>query len=110
MSFMSKVAILGDETSVLGFKALGLDVFKASSPGRAKELWAEIKGQDYGVIFVTEPVYIGLRDLMKETEEQLTPAVIVIPPASGGTGLGMRRVKKIVEQAVGADILSKKEE
>ena len=33
------------------------------------------------------------------------PAIIPIPGVSGNTGLGMRMVKKSVEQAVGSDIL-----
>ncbi|HAW60584.1 MAG TPA: V-type ATP synthase subunit F, partial [Actinobacteria bacterium] len=44
-----------------------------------------------------------------EVSRNLTPAVVVIPPTTGSTGLGMQRLKKIVEKAVGVDILSKEQ-
>ena len=34
------------------------------------------------------------------------PAVVPIPGISGNTGLGLRQVKRSVEQAVGSDILA----
>ena len=107
---MSKVAVLGDKTSVLGFKALGVDTFPLERPEDGRKIWPEIKEQDYGVIFVTEPVYRAMEDLLGEVAEKTTPAVTIIPATTGATGLGMERIRKTIEKAVGADILSEKEE
>lgn len=107
---MSKVAIMGDKTSVLGFKALGLDTYSLIRPEDGRELWPQIKEQDYGVIFVTEPVYEVMEDLFKEVSEQVTPAVVIIPATTGGIGLGMEKIRRIIERAVGADILAEKKE
>jgi len=107
---MSKVAIVGDKTSVLGFKALGVDTYPLERPEDGRDLWSQIREQDYGVIFVTEPVYEVMEDLFGEIFEQVTPAVTIIPATTGVTGLGMERIRKTIEKAVGADILSEKEE
>lgn len=109
VTFMSKVAIIGDKTSVLGFKALGLDTYPVVKPEDARDIWPQIKEREYGVIFVTEPVYIVMEDLFQEVAEQIAPAVTILPATTGGTGIGMKRIKKIIERAVGADILSEKE-
>ena len=107
---MFKVAIIGDKTSVLGFKALGVDTYPLEKPEDGREIWFQIKEENYGVIFVTEPVYKVMEDLFGEAAEQITPAVTIIPATTGITGLGMERIRKTIEKAVGADILSEKEE
>ena len=107
---MSKVAIVGDKTSVLGFKALGLDAYPLVRAEDGRGIWDQIREQDYGVIFVTEPVYEVMEDLLKEVAEQVSPAVVVIPATTGGTGFGMEKIRKIIERAVGADILSAQKE
>lgn len=105
---MSKVAIIGDKTSVLGFKALGLDVYALETPEEGRRIWPRIKEQDYAVVFITESFYEAMEDLIKEITQQIKPSVTVIPAAAGRTGLGMNKIRKIVETAVGADVLGKK--
>ncbi|MDI6822473.1 MAG: V-type ATP synthase subunit F [Actinomycetota bacterium] len=107
---MSKVAIIGDKTSVLGFTALGLDAYPVVDMKEARDIWLRIKDRDYGVLFVTEPVYLEIKDLLAEVAEELKPAMVVIPPTTGGVGLGLQRLRRIVEKAVGVDILAKEEE
>ncbi len=107
---MSKVAIIGDKTSVLGFTALGLDAYPVVDMKEARDIWSRIKDLDYGVIFLTEPVYWEIKDLLIEVAEELAPAVLIIPPTTGGVGLGLQRLRRIVEKAVGVDILAKEEE
>ncbi len=107
---MAKVAVVGDKTSVLGFKALGVDTYPLERPEDGRDLWSQIREQDYGVVFVTEPVYEVMKDLFDEIFEQVTPAVTIIPATTGATGLGMERIRKTIIKAVGADILSEKKE
>ena len=45
-----KIGVLGDRDSVLGFKALGLDVFPADSVDEAREILHRIAREDYAVI------------------------------------------------------------
>ncbi len=103
---MSKVALIGDKTSVLGFQALGFDSYPVVELREAREVWLKIKEKDYTVIVATEEVYREIDDLIAELAERFTPAVLIIPPAKGGKNLGFQRMKKIVEKAVGMDILS----
>ena len=87
---MYKIAVLGDRDSVLGFRALGLDVFFAddAETGRkalrrlAQELSAEIA----------------------RYQDDMLPAVILIPGKGGALGLADRALHAAVERAVGADI------
>ena len=48
-----KIAVLGDKDSVLGFKALGLDVFPAESAEEAKRTLHALAKENYAVVYLT---------------------------------------------------------
>ena len=102
---MYKIAVLGDQDSVLGFKALGLDVFPAENAEEAKSILHRLAREDYAVVYLTEQLARYMGEELARYKDDLTPAVILIPGKEGSLGIGMANVKKSVERAVGADIL-----
>lgn len=100
-----KIGVLGDSASVMGFKALGLDVFPADSVEEAKKTLHAIAKEDYAVVYLTETYAARMQAEIDHYKDRLTPAVILIPGKEGSLGIGMAEVKKSVERAVGADIL-----
>lgn len=102
---MYKIAALGDRDSVLGFKALGLDVFPAGSAEEAKEILHRLARENYAVIYLTEQLAVDMEPEIARYKDELTPAIILIPGKEGSLGIGMANVKRAVERAVGADIL-----
>jgi len=107
---MSKIAVIGDRTSVIGYRGLGLDAFDVPDDEAARETWPRVMAANYDVIFVTENIYGGLIELIDEISEQATPAVVVIPPATGGTGVGGEKIRRVIEKAIGTDVLIREEE
>ena len=102
---MYKIAVLGDKDSVLGFKALGLDVFPADSAEQARPILHWLAKEGYAIIYLTEQLAVGLSAEMERYKDDLTPAIILIPGKEGSLGIGMDNIKTAVERAVGADIL-----
>lgn len=102
---MYKIAVLGDSDSVLGFKALGLDVFPAASVEEAKRTLHRLAKENYAIVYLTEQFARFMDEELARYKDELTPAVILIPGKEGSLGIGMANVKKSVERAVGADIL-----
>ncbi|MGM9607951.1 MAG: V-type ATP synthase subunit F [Oscillospiraceae bacterium] len=100
-----RIAVLGDRESVLGFKALGLDVFPAESVEEAKSTLHRLAKENYAVVYLTEQLAQHMNEELARYKDELTPAVILIPGKEGSLGIGMANVKKSVERAVGADIL-----
>lgn len=101
-----KIAILGTTDSILGFKAVGLETFGVYTQGEAERAIDEIyKSGEYGILFITEDWMPRLETKLDERQGEALPAVIAIPSSRGTTGAGIRGLKKIVEQAVGSDIL-----
>lgn len=99
------VAVLGDPVSVLGFKALGFHVCPAQTPEEARAALLDLAAQKTAVIYVTEQLACALATEIDRYRDEPCPAIILIPGAEGSLGIGMDRLKKSVERAVGADIL-----
>ncbi len=103
---MRKIAIIGDKTSALGFKALGVDVFIMGREETFK-VWEKISFDDYAIILLTEQAYLELKNLVEEKMNQDLPVFLIIPSAAVQLGLAKSRLRKIIEKAVGVDILAK---
>ena len=102
---MYKIDVIGDRESILGFKAVGLDVFPIDDPEEAKKTLKRIAKEDFAIIYITEQLYQFMMDEVDEYTDSRLPAIIPIPGKDGTLGIGMTSVKKSVERAVGADIL-----
>ena len=102
---MYKIAVVGDYDSIYGFATLGLDTFPVTGRKEAEEKLAELAENGYGIIYITEAMAAQCKSVIEKFQEQILPAVILIPGVSGNTGEGVQGVKNSVEQAVGSDIL-----
>ena len=100
-----KIAVLGDKDSVLGFRALGLDVFPAETVDEAKRVLHELAKENYAVIYLTEQYAANMQAEVDRYKDELTPAIILITGKDGSLGIGMANVKSAGERAVGADSL-----
>ena len=101
---MYKIAAMGDKDSVLGFKALGLEVCPVDSPEAGREALHRMAKEDYAIIYITEQLAELLSADIDRYKTSVTPAVILIPGKTGSLGLGARALQNAVERAVGADI------
>lgn len=111
------IAIVGNKETILGFKALGLKAFDANSPEETVKVLYDLKSREivndktgetkpeFAIIFITEELAMGIsKDDYKKLSAQALPAIIPVPGSKGTTGYGIRRIGKMVEQAVGSDI------
>lgn len=105
MRLMPKIGVIGDKDSILGFKAIGVDVFPETDPERASHQLHQLVKDHYAVVFVTETLAAQMGEAMARYRAKAYPTVIVIPGNQGSTGLGMKGIKDCVEKAIGADIL-----
>ena len=108
MISMLKIAVLGGSDTVMGFKALGLDVFPASGAEEAKEIFRHLtreSDEEYAIIYVEENLAQYLEHEIARYKDVPSPAIILIPGREGPLGLGQSALKAAVEKAVGIDIL-----
>ena len=112
-----KLAVVGNESSVLIFRALGVEVFGVLSDEEALEqienILEQVQGDEalspvYATIFVEENFFKKLpADFLEKMSKKSLPAIIPIPsPDSKDKNFAIKRLSKIVERAVGSDIFS----
>lgn len=106
---MYRVAVLGDRDSTYGFGALGLSVFPVEEEEEARRVLKDLMNEDYAIIYITEYYASKLSSLLESQKNNALPVILPIPGISGNTNNGVARIKKMVEQAVGSDILFKEE-
>ena len=51
---MSKIAVMGDQDSIYGFAALGLEIHPTTDRDEAAHLLKKLANTDYAVIYMTE--------------------------------------------------------
>jgi len=106
---MYKIGIVGDKDSILGFKALGLEVVPVLSPEQAKQAVRRLAKQGFGIIFLTEGMALEMEETLESYRDKQFPIITLIPDNQGSRQIGMNEIRKAVEKAVGADILFQRE-
>ena len=74
-----KIAVLGDKDSVLGFKALGLDVFPAESAEEAKRTLHALAKENYAVVYLTEGYAAHMEGIMRKAGNNNLPRGVEVP-------------------------------
>ncbi|MBU2590980.1 MAG: V-type ATP synthase subunit F [Nitrospinota bacterium] len=105
---MADMAIIGARDSILGFKALGLSVYPVKTSEEAEKILTKLVQENFASIFITEDYAANMLKRIEELEKEieLYPSIVIIPSFKGSKGLGMEKVRKMIEKAVGIDLLS----
>lgn len=106
---MSKIAVIGDKSTILGFSAIGVEVYPANDSREANKILHQLAHDDYAIILITERVALQLEEEIDAYKDQTLPAIVLIPDHRGTLGIGTNAIKRNVEKAVGTDILLGKE-
>ena len=102
---MYKIAVVGDKDSVLGFKALGLEVHPVEHVDQARKAVHTLAKENCAIIYLTEQLAAQMQPEIARYKDALTPAIILIPGREGSLGIGKTNIQRAIERAVGADIL-----
>ena len=102
---MNKIGVVGDSDSILGFKALGLDVYPVSGGDETSNTIFQLATGGYAIIFVTEQAAEAAAEMIDRYKTSPFPAIIPIRGNRGATGIGLKNIRANVEKAIGADIL-----
>ena len=106
---MYKVGVIGDKDSIIGFMALGIDIFPANEGDEIKKTIHQLVEKEYAIIYITEKASLLAQESIAKYKDYQLPAIIVIPGITGSMGLGMNEVRESAKRAIGADILFSKE-
>jgi V/A-type H+-transporting ATPase subunit F len=106
---MHKIGIVGNKDSILGFKALGVQVFPVDEAGDVENTLKTMVDDGFSLIYVTEKAAQKAEAFIHDHRGSVLPIIISVPDHSGSLGLGMQSLKETTIKAIGADILFKEE-
>lgn len=101
---MHRVAVIGDQGSVLAFQAIGIDVFSPVDDDEIRNTVDHLAREKYGVIYITEEYAARIPKTIEQYKSRPIPAIVYIPNSEGSLGIGMDTISDNVEKAVGMDI------
>lgn len=103
---MHKMAVIGDQESILVFKAFGADVYAVEEEDSLenRKLLHRLMKQKYALILITESIAQELQEVLDVYRTKVSPAIMLIPSGSGSLGLAQKIMKQNVERAVGMDL------
>lgn len=104
---VNKIAVIGDKDSVLALKAVGVEVFDATTAEEAQNLIKQLSGS-YAVLFIAENLAELIPEVLAKAKTQAFPAIVPIPTTQNSSGFGMKGIKSDVEKAIGVDIIFNK--
>lgn len=101
---MYKIAVIGDKESILGFSAIGMDIYPAYEAEEIKRIIPQLIEENYAILYITENASRKVEKYLEKLKKNKIPAIVTIPNNTGGTGYGGKRIKEMVQKAVGIEI------
>jgi V/A-type H+/Na+-transporting ATPase subunit F len=102
---MYKIAVIGDRDSIYGFATLGLETFPVLNAREGARELERLAADDYAIIYITEQLQSQIMDTVSRYNDMKLPAIIPIPGITGNTRQGLANISRLVEKAVGSDIV-----
>lgn len=104
-SLSNKIGVIGDKESILPFKLFGFTVRYGNDYATTIKAFDEMIELNYSVIYLTEDCAQYLLDKIEKFNNQITPAIVLLPTYEGSKGIGQQAIQKNMEKAVGQNIL-----
>jgi V/A-type H+-transporting ATPase subunit F len=107
---MSKVAAVGEKDVLLCFKGMGVEVFPVTNPEECLIKLQELAfDSSYSIILITESIARGIVNEINQLSRNAPNIILTIPGHKGSQNTSLKEMKKIIERAVGIDLISKGE-
>lgn len=105
-----RLAFVGGEENTLCFRGMGIDTFVVYTSQELSKVLPTLRRAQYAVIFTEWKFYDLLKEYFEDLRAEALPVVLGIPTRSSELGRGAGFVKKLVEIAIGSNVLLQGEE
>ncbi len=106
---MPDIAFIGQEGIVSLFALAGIDTFGIKLQEAQPALKKICANENYSIVLITESAARDAVEFINETNLEGKKYIMIIPDHTGTNDISRLILKKSVEKAVGADILSRKD-
>lgn len=104
---MSDICVIGEKDYTLCFQGLGITTFIVKDIDEAEDKLNEAIREKYKFIYITETYAEELMPWIKELSLEPDISITIIPGFKEKKNLGIEKLRKISEKAVGVDLTSK---
>lgn len=105
-----RLAFVGGEENTLCFRGMGIDVFVTYTTQELSRVLPTLRKSQYAVIFTEWKFYDALKDYFEDLRAEALPVILGIPTRSSEVGRGADFIRKLVEIAIGSNVLLQGEE
>lgn len=98
------MAIVGIEDVITLFGAVGIEPVKINSALEADKALNKCSNEGKKIIFISEDVYEQIPDVIEKYSQKAYPIIMPLPLDEECNGVGVERIRKSVEQAIGVSL------
>lgn len=97
-------AIIGLGEEILLFNAVGIRAFPLKDVSEAEAAITRLSKRECKVVYVSEDLYEQIPDIVDKYKFSAFPILLPLPTGTKSSGVGLKRIAKNVENAIGIDI------
>ena len=101
---MAKIAYITEKSGDGVMSSFGMDVFSHSLDDSLSILIADLIKENYAIVYVSEAIYKRFEKDINDTNHNFEITVLVLANAMNHEHLGSKRLKMLIEDAVGIKV------
>ncbi len=106
----AKVAFVGGDENSLCFRGMGFDVYLVNSYEMLNTVLPILRREKYSMVFTEWKFYDQIKKQFEDIHSEALPAILGIPTNPNEKGLGAKNISRLVEMAIGSNIMLQGEE
>lgn len=100
----SQMAIVGSEDVVCLFGAAGIEPVRITDASEADAALYRLAREGKKIIFLSEDLYQAIPDVLAKYADKAYPILLPLPLDQDANGVGLERIRKSVERAIGISL------
>ena len=100
-----EICVIGSETLLFPFLQFGFAIYTPPSDDALRAYLQDVIDQGYGIIYIEDSYCFAVADILEKYRENLTPIFVPIGESEGEDSYSRQMVRKMMESAVGINIL-----
>lgn len=98
------IAAIGTDDTILLFNAVGIETYVVADIKAIERKIFDLSNQKVKIIYLTEDIYEKIPETLEKYKTNVYPIIIPIPIKVVSEGIGLKKIRKNVEKAVGFNI------
>lgn len=104
-----RIVAVGERDSIIGFKGVGVEILPVRSGSELEPILKRVTADPtVALILMTEPVAEPCLDLISQYREKTDAVLLIIPSHQGSRQISFQEMKRLIERAVGVNILEER--